>query len=376
MKKKICMLTSVHPAFDTRIFYKETKSLVKAGYDVTLIAPHTHKETVDGVKICPLPKPRNRLERMTKVLWKLFRLAITAKADAYHFHDPELIPIGLMLKILGKKVIYDVHENYREQIPSKDWIPKPFKKIVSILTGGIETLAARYFDAIITVTEAIEKQFKEKTKTVILYNFPSLELFKSTNPKIDNLFDIIHVGVLSRGRLAFIYSVALELKKMGYEYKWCIIGMQSELKNWAEKKLNQKEFKKVKKDFVLMDRVEHKDLIKYLWKSKIGINYHPPEKRLLEAIPVKMFEYMACELPVVCSNLTVMRKFLENENCVIFVKDNDIRQFANGIEYLLSHPKKAKEMGNNGREVVFRKYNWDTEEKKLIALYKNFLKRK
>ena len=75
---------------------------------MVLIAQHDKEETVDGVKILPLPKPRNRLERMTKVVWKLFRLALKEKADIYSFHDPELIPIALLLKLLGKKVIYEV----------------------------------------------------------------------------------------------------------------------------------------------------------------------------------------------------------------------------------------------------------------------------
>lgn len=60
---KVCILTSVHSAFDTRIFHKEAKTLVKAGYDVTLIAQHDKDEVIDGVKIIALPKPRNRLVR-------------------------------------------------------------------------------------------------------------------------------------------------------------------------------------------------------------------------------------------------------------------------------------------------------------------------
>ena len=81
MTAKICILTSVHPPFDGRVFHKEVKTLVKAGYDVVLIAQHNKEEVVDGIKIIPLPKPRNRFERMTRVVWKLFKLALKEKAD-------------------------------------------------------------------------------------------------------------------------------------------------------------------------------------------------------------------------------------------------------------------------------------------------------
>lgn len=106
-KVKVCILTSVHSPFDVRIFHKEAKTLVKAGYKVVLIAQHSKEETVDGIRIVPLPTPKNRFERMTKVVWKLFRLALKEKAPIYHFHDPELIPVGLFLKILGKQVIWN-----------------------------------------------------------------------------------------------------------------------------------------------------------------------------------------------------------------------------------------------------------------------------
>lgn len=43
-KIKVCILTSVHQVFDDRIFHKEAKTLVKAEYDVTLIAQHNKNE--------------------------------------------------------------------------------------------------------------------------------------------------------------------------------------------------------------------------------------------------------------------------------------------------------------------------------------------
>jgi len=78
--KKICILTSVHLPFDARIFHKEAKTLVKAGYDVTLIAQHNKKEIVDGIKIIPLPRAKNRFDRMTRITWTLFKLALKEKA--------------------------------------------------------------------------------------------------------------------------------------------------------------------------------------------------------------------------------------------------------------------------------------------------------
>ena len=96
MNKKVCILTSVHTPFDTRIFHKQAKSLLKAGYDVTLIAQHDKDELVGGIRMVALPKPKNRLWRMLGT-WRVFKLALKQKAEIYHFHDPELLPWGWLL---------------------------------------------------------------------------------------------------------------------------------------------------------------------------------------------------------------------------------------------------------------------------------------
>ena len=61
---KICHISTAHPPFDVRIFHKECVSLAKAGYDVSLVVTHDKSETVNGVKIVPLPKSKGRFHRM------------------------------------------------------------------------------------------------------------------------------------------------------------------------------------------------------------------------------------------------------------------------------------------------------------------------
>ena len=112
--KNICMLSSAHSAFDDRIFYKEAKSLSKAGYEVVIIAQHGKEEVVDNIRIIPLPIPKNRLHRTTKTVWKLFMLALKEKAEVYHFHDLEF----WIKKILQKKFDVGLHgiafDNFRD----------------------------------------------------------------------------------------------------------------------------------------------------------------------------------------------------------------------------------------------------------------------
>ena len=112
MKKiKVAHITTGHGSFDTRIFYKECKTLTEAGYDVVLVVPHDRDEVISGVQIRPIRKPASRLQRMTGTVWAEYRRDVAEKADCYHFQDYELIPAGILLKLTGKRVVYDIHEN-------------------------------------------------------------------------------------------------------------------------------------------------------------------------------------------------------------------------------------------------------------------------
>jgi hypothetical protein len=70
MSRRVCILTTVHSPFDTRIFHKEARTLVLAGYDVTLIVQHDGDQVVEGVRVIGLPKPRNRFTRIFGLSWR------------------------------------------------------------------------------------------------------------------------------------------------------------------------------------------------------------------------------------------------------------------------------------------------------------------
>ena len=129
MARKVCVLTSAHPAFDVRIFHKECKSLARAGYEVTLIATADENGVHDGISLKNLPVWKNRLHRFTRGSLAAYKGALEVDADIYHFHDPELIPTALLLRLHGKKVIYDIHEDLPRTISYKPYIPKPLNSL-------------------------------------------------------------------------------------------------------------------------------------------------------------------------------------------------------------------------------------------------------
>ena len=132
-KIRVCHLSSAHKNTDRRIFEAECTSLAKAGYEVYFIG-RGKSRSQNGVKVIGLTRePRNRLERMIYMARAVYKKALELDCDIYHIHDPELLLYAVKLKKQGKRVIFDSHECYTQQIPEKGYLPKPLMKILGKL---------------------------------------------------------------------------------------------------------------------------------------------------------------------------------------------------------------------------------------------------
>ncbi len=372
MKSKVCILTSVHPAFDVRIFYKEAKTLAKTGYNVVLIAQHTKEEIADGVRLVPLPKPRNRFERMTKVVWKLFMLAVKEKAEIYHLHDPELISVGLILKLFGKKVIYDVHEHYPNTILDRYWIPKSLRDTTSNLFDLFEKVFVLFFDYVIYTTPIVGERYKElKVRTERIENYPLIELSEifEKNPQKY----IIYLGGMTkiRGITELIEAFNMVVKKYP-EWKLYLVG-SIEPPSFSKgieqliSKLN------LKQNINLIPWVPYEEKEKLSSQASIGIVTYLPYPNNISCLPNKLFDYMLVGLPVVASNFPLYKEIVDTDRCGLIVDPLDPREVAKAIEYLIEHPDGARKMGKKGKKAILEKYNWEKEGRKLLEIYARVL---
>lgn len=177
MKKRICHITTVHASNDTRIYIKECQSLSEAGCEVSLVAPDDSLNFINSpIRLEFIPREPNRFFRLIRGQWHAFKKACKIKADLYHFHDPELIPLGLILKTMGKKVIYDVHEDLPRQILTKNWLPLWSRKIIATIAEFVEWIGAKFFDGIVIVAPVQQHRFPSH-KTIMVQNFPIREEF-------------------------------------------------------------------------------------------------------------------------------------------------------------------------------------------------------
>lgn len=365
---KVVHLTSVHPRYDTRIFIKMCKSLALSTYNVSLVvADGKGDEVKDGVSIVDIGATTGgRLSRMIKTCSLVFEKAKELDGDIYHIHDPELIPTGLKLKKLGKKVIFDAHEDVPKQILSKPYLNKISKIILSKIFEWYEYWSLPKFDYLIAATPFIRnKLLKINPNTIDINNFPLLnELKISSWTHKENA--VAYIGGISEMRgikevilaLSFTQNVRLNLG-----------GSFSE--KMFEEKIKQYENCSKVNTLGFLNRQQASEV---LGKSVAGIVTFLPAPNHINSQPNKMFEYMVVGIPVIASNFSLWREIIEGNECGICVDPLNPKAIGDAIQYFVDNPKKAEQMGKNGRKAVEQKYNWSIEEKKLLTLYKDLLK--
>ena len=371
MKKKVCMIHKVH-FLDPRSFHKQALSLQKKGYEVTVMSYFENEKPIDGVRFLQFTRPKRLLTRILLSNFNILFWAVKVRADIYHFHDLDFIPWAVLLKLItGKKVIYDVHEAHPEYMLLKPYIPDYLKKTVSRLVHFIEQVGARFFDAIITNDNFVMRQFRHKCVDVI-FNFPLLDFFSFSDngiPYVKRKYDIIFIGSLPKWHFTPMLEAAQVLKDRNHLVRWLLLPAHDAPRSWMISQLRERNLSDY---FTIADTVPFTSVPKYLYDARIGIITIPPYKKYLKNIPLKMFEYMGCGLPVIARDLPPTRQFVEGKDCAILVK-HEGAAYADAIISLLGNVEKAEQMGQKGKKLIYDKYNWNIEERKLFRIYEKLL---
>ena len=357
-------LTSVHRSDDPRILLKECASLAAAGHDVILVgrgAPPTRMPA--GVRFESVGDTRSRLARMLALPLRMLLRAWRLRADVYHVHDPELLPIALVLKLSGARVVYDVHEDLPRQIAYKRYIPVPLRGPLAWVAGVIELVAARILDGIVAATPHIASRFP-RNKTVVVQNFPLASEFGEREPRpySQRPWVVAYVGrittaagartmaeaaaLLNRPHVRFIFAGPVDQ------------GLESELRALAGTA-----------DVAFPGWLDRNAVAELLDGARIGIVVFQPVANYVEAYPTKLFEYMAAAVPVVASDFPVWRSIVDGANCGLLVDPTNPTAVAAGVAKLLDDEGGAAEMATNGRSTVFDRYRWEEQASRLNDFY-------
>lgn len=363
---KICHVTSSHSRYDGRIFQKECSSLAKK-YDVTLICSDKNQDEIkNNVKIKSVGiDNKSKKNRFLLIPMKLRKKCLVEDADIYHFHDPELLSLASYMKRKNKVVIFDSHEDNLNRISNRTWIPNFLKPLAKKFYQKKEKKVLERVDDIITVTEHIyDRLVRINHNTHIITNFPIL---KNINiEKKDNSDNIIcFAGGVEKKYMH--HNIIKALDNLNVQY--IVAGPCSN--NYYDELKKISGFNKVK----FLGQISREECNKLYLKSNIGmvlIDYVPNINFKKGSMGItKIFEYMEYGLPVIATDLEVWKEIVPNK-CGICVNPYNIEEIHDAIKFLVDNPDKAKEMGRVGQRLVKEKYNWNSQEKILLDLYKKY----
>lgn len=368
---RICHITTAHPATDPRIFWRECVGLAKLGHAVTLVAQSPRgAEQLQGVQIRPLRPRRSRLRRVALGWIGALIHAVRENADVYHLHDPELIPLLVLLRLSGRTVVYDAHEWLSLQVQAKDYLRGSRQAAAVRIAKALEWTVRRFASEIVTVNESCREPFRPR-EAVIVANFPDTDLFRPAQTSRDHqeTATFVYVGNISIERgLANVIN-ALELVNETTPTRLVLAGPIHR--------------DQVRQQLQRLDGWRHVDYLGAVDYPAIpdvirqgigGVSALLPTPNHLISSPIKIYEYLACGLPVIASDFPAWRSSLGRSKTVEFVDPNDPRSIAAAMSRLASDPERTHAMGDRARELALAQFSLRDEIRRLEAAYASVMR--
>lgn len=368
---RVVHLSSVHYPFDPRIFHKQLRTLSAAGYRTTLLVHHEESTERNGVRVRSVGDVGSRLERWRN-LPTLFRAARAEDAAVYHLHDPELLPIGVLLSLTtDAKVVYDVHEDYADAIRVREWIPNPVKPALRRAFPTIQAALTRAFDLVVTADDSTRERLEARTSTPVetVRNLPTVGEIETDRVDVERTHEhvLAYVGGLDRERgLMNMLRVTARLRERGLDVGLWLLGpFQDEAIERTARAFLEREG--IAEHVRLFGYVDYDELFSSLAAADVGLLL-VDEDRFARNVPTKFFEYLYCELPVLSTEVASLEPYADDAYCVR-VPEADLERAAEELAALLAEPETRARMGEAGREAVVSEYSWEIERDRLLAAY-------
>lgn len=375
---KVAVVTSIHGEFDKRV-WRHASSLSEKGIHVHLICPWvipndfaSHK--LKRIQFHCFKRIKARLLRpliSVKVFLKL--LKIWRQVDLIHFHDLDLLPLMAIVSFF-KPVIYDVHENYPEEMLTKYYLPIRLRNLFfKIVLIGEQTLAWKIRNIVLVVPHQLERFSGSRLRTVLARNYASRSLaLKAENNYSSRANNLIYTGNLYKENGSLLLpQVLANISREVPDVRLILVDL-------FVNEAFQAEFTDLAKSLGVDKRIEIKKPVpsQEIWKicneGVVGLSLPLDVVKARIALPTKLFEYMALKLPIVATDLPYARQVVEETQCGLLTSQ-DPRDIAFKIIQILQSREAGKRLGESGYDWFLTKYNWDCEVDRLILFYRKIL---
>jgi glycosyltransferase involved in cell wall biosynthesis len=362
--RSVVHVSSAHPYTDNRIHYRECRTLADAGFEVTLIAVESELAgQATDVKVVRLPR-RRRLKRMVWSSFQAVRLALRSKARIVHLHDPELIPYIPMLRLAGRTVVFDAHEDLPAQVLDKPYTTRWTRGALSAAAHALLFVASRA-NLVVAATEKIAERFPAG-KTILVHNYPPLREEESELSGADQRRDVaVYIGGMApiRGIVEVLASVAQPEFPSGWELH--LAGPAS------PDALALIEAATGSGRVVYHGQLAPLAARDLLLTAKVGLVTFSDNAAHRDSLPTKLFEYFAAGLPAVASDFPLWRNIIGAIEAGVLVDQTDPADIARAIAQYADSEELWATHSANARRAAVEVLNWAPEGAALVAAYED-----
>lgn len=366
----VVVVAPVHWYDDVRVFQKEAKTLAENGYRVLLLARAERRMLEDGVEVVPLPSFGSRALRflyLPGILWRALKL----KGDAYHLHNPDTLPLAVALKALGRRVVYDTHEDFSERVLIRQWIPQTLRPFVARAVCALESTIGRVVDYPIATQAGVARRLG--ARATLIENPPV-----SRGPLIENAFAfsrdlekgncfrVVYVGGVGVERGIFTLVDALERANEKAHCRLWLIG------GGDEGEIRRARERPGWKFVDYLGKLPQFQAFGHVIKADAGFAIFPEMGGNANINSNKLYEYMLFGVPFVASDFRRWRQSVP-EDCGLFVDPDKPSEVSDALVWMAEHEQGREELGARGRKFVLSSYNWEVESEKLLSVYRELL---
>ena len=376
---KIVVLTTCHKPNDDRIYYKEILSLLSKYPKVDLIAPVNAGESYNlspGVHLHSIHRRRGIGGRLLTV-FEAAKKVVNLEPDVCHFHDLDFVIMVPLIRLFSRtKMVYEAHEVYPESMLISPNIPISLRPLAAKIVDFLEKSCVRYCSLIVTADLPNTDSFlRTGVPVVTLFNYPPLSLFQLDLQRIEELKCsykgrriLIYQGTMSRDRGLFHMLEGIRLLKEEFpEVLLLLVGLNDI--NLREEADEQIELDQLGDYVQIISWVPHNEIVNYIALAEIGLVPWQPSAKNCKNIPIKVFEYMACGLPLLASNIPSIAHYIIASNAGLLYDSTDVKAFAKEAKRMLDDSYMRGSMSIAGKKSVERIWNWNEMAKLLLKAY-------
>ncbi len=364
----VCVFT-FHRLPDMRIYDRLIRALLAAGYRVTLIGRSDARpyatEPVDDMMVPD--RARGIIDRIATLV-RIVRHALATDADLYHFHDPDLLPAGVLVRALkARPVIYDIHELYRVKFALKAQRRPLMARLITGVFAVVEDVCARLIGNVSAVYQESVDHFRRLgCRAVLTPNFASRRIYADREPTdaewAARSKRMVYVGVVNplRGALVMIEAARKARER--------VPGLELIITRRFYKPSDEQPVME------LLARPGYENLVRWapdtpgdelpavVRQAAIGLSPLQDVGQYRVAVPSKFFDYMAESLAIIASDLPPSRTYVADVGCGLIVPPADVDAWADAMVTLLNDPQHARALGRVGRTAFLERFNWEVYE--------------